>query len=305
MRVLRFTVRLSVTVRALNIDDVVVTGGPLVQASAAEVDALESRLWIKFPSDYREYVERLGEGVLGGTFIRIYPPWRIETELVEWRRRIQKYWFWDQTPDLLPKDRALECVIVGDTLGGDELIFHPCRPDRLLVLPRNSEGAMEAGSSVLEAIEWMCSEPELTEPFSEREFEPFDSRIPAGAPAGAGRVVDPEGESLDDIVELGRRWVERHSARETYLDAVEQHAGKGTKTQLILEAILLSSEGFCDDGYVRRYAVIDDESESRVGVFQVCSSDHGSASFYEQSASRASIPLRALVGNDETSESPP
>jgi hypothetical protein len=60
----------------LKIKDVQVVGKPLVRATAADVDALASRLWITFPSGYREYVTRLGEGTLGGSFVRIYPPWR-------------------------------------------------------------------------------------------------------------------------------------------------------------------------------------------------------------------------------------
>jgi len=58
--------------------------GPLVRATAAQVDELEA----------------------------------------DWRDRIKKYWVWDKGTDLLPKARALECVIVGDTGNGDELVFH-------------------------------------------------------------------------------------------------------------------------------------------------------------------------------------
>ena len=65
----------------MNIEDIQAIGKPLVLATAAEVDELSSRLWITFPSGYLEYVTRLGEGVLGGSFVRIYPPWRIEKEL--------------------------------------------------------------------------------------------------------------------------------------------------------------------------------------------------------------------------------
>ena len=69
----------------MKIDDVETIGGPLVLATQADVDALEAKLWIRFPEGYREYVTRLGEGVLGGTMVRIYPPWRIEKELSRWR----------------------------------------------------------------------------------------------------------------------------------------------------------------------------------------------------------------------------
>lgn len=71
----------------------------------------------------------------------------IEKELTEWRRRINKYWFWDDVRELLPKERALECVIIGDTVSGDELVFHPSRPNRLFVLPRDSEQFTPAARS--------------------------------------------------------------------------------------------------------------------------------------------------------------
>ena len=47
----------------MKIEDVQVIGKQLVLATPADVDALASRLWIVFPSGYREYVTRLGEGV--------------------------------------------------------------------------------------------------------------------------------------------------------------------------------------------------------------------------------------------------
>ena len=100
---------------------------------------------------------RLGEGVLG-SFIRVYPPWRIERELGEWRRRIDKYWFWNDGHEQLPKERARECVILGDTMNGDELVFHPNRRNHLFVLPSESEQVYDAGADMLAAIEWMVTQ---------------------------------------------------------------------------------------------------------------------------------------------------
>jgi hypothetical protein len=253
----------------MNIKDAKIVGGPLVLAAADDVDAIESRLWIKLPGGYREYVTTLGEGVLGGSFIRVYPPWRIEKELTEWRQRIRKYWFWDAGRELLPKERALECVIIGDTLNGDELVFHPCRPDRLFVLPRDSEEVLEAGANLLAAIEWICGSGELTEPFPERNFEPFDSRKQIddrGADRGA--VTDPEGETLDDIVELGKRWAKRHGARKACQKDLKQYGGKEKSSKLVYEAIILDGEyPTYEAGYAVRYKVIDKSSGKELGAF--------------------------------------
>lgn len=163
----------------MKLEDISVVGGPLVLTTSEEVDAAESQLGADFPSGYREYVTTLGEGVLGGCYIRIYPPRRILDGLNnqrEWRDRIDVYWFWAAGHDVLTKDKALECIIVGDTFDGDELIFHPSNPDRIYVLPRHFDKVFIAGDSLFAAMEWLCSSGTLTEAFTERIFEPFDSR---------------------------------------------------------------------------------------------------------------------------------
>ena len=74
--------------------NITIVGGPLVLSTAEEVDGAEAQLGMRFPTGYRQYVTRLGEGILGGCYIRIFPPHRILSELVEWRQRIEEYWFW-------------------------------------------------------------------------------------------------------------------------------------------------------------------------------------------------------------------
>ena len=157
-----------------------VVGGPLLPTPAVEVDDAEAQLGIHFPAGYREFVTSFGEGVLGGYYLRIYPPHRILSginNVKEWRQRIHEYWFWDDGHKVLSKEQAMASVIIGDTLDGDELIVHPSHPDRIYVLPRYSEEIFIAGENLPEAIEWLCSSGTLTEPFKERNFEPFDSRL--------------------------------------------------------------------------------------------------------------------------------
>jgi hypothetical protein len=161
-------------------ENITVIGSPLVLSTHAEVDAAETHLGMRFPTGYREYVTKFGEGVLGGSYIRIYPPHRIlsgtNNNLLQWRQRISEYWFWDLGRDVLTKEEALQSIIIGDTLEGDELIVHPSNPERVFVLPRNSEGIYVAGEGLPEAMEWLCSSGTLTEAFDERNFEPFDTR---------------------------------------------------------------------------------------------------------------------------------
>jgi hypothetical protein len=77
---------------------------------------------------------------------------------------------------VLTREQALRSVIVGDTLDGDELIVHPDTPERIFVLPRNSENIYVAGDGLPAAIDWLCGSGKLTRTFRERNFEPFDSR---------------------------------------------------------------------------------------------------------------------------------
>ena len=163
----------------MQLDDINVAGSPLVLSPAAELDDAEEKLNITFPADYRKYVMRFGEGVLGGCYIRVYPPRRVIAELDEWRQLIDEHWFWDDGREVLTKQRALESVVIGDTLDGDQLIVHPSNSEKIYVLPRNSEDIYVAGDGLLPAIDWLCTSGTLNEAFSERDFEPFDSRAEA------------------------------------------------------------------------------------------------------------------------------
>jgi hypothetical protein len=251
----------------LKISDVQVSKEPRILANQSEVDAVETRLWFKFPDDYREYVTELGEGVLGGSLVRIYPPWRIEKELAQWRQRINKYWFWDQGREILPKDRALECIIIGETVNGDELIFHPTRPSLLFVLPRDSEEVFVAGDSLLAAIDWMCNSGELVEPFSERNFEPFDSRtmfLEHGK--GDEKVADPEGESVNEIAELGKRWMKRHLVRKLTQEDLKKYCGQDKKANLLYEAFVMKGEDPFEPGYLAVYRIEDKATWRELGI---------------------------------------
>jgi hypothetical protein len=134
---------------------------------------------MKFPIGYREYVTLFGERVLGGSYVRIYPPKRVVTDRPEWRSRICEYWFWNAGWTGLTKEAAQDCTIIGDTLDGNELVTHPKSPNKIFVLPRNEERVLVAGKVLPAAIEWLCSSGVLTEPFKERNFEPFATRYGA------------------------------------------------------------------------------------------------------------------------------
>lgn len=158
----------------MNLSDIRTVGKPVALATPAELEDARRVLGCGLPAGYLEFMLSLGEGILGDSYVRVYPPWRLLGELDEWRARIAEYWFWDG----MQQARALECVRLGDTLDGDELVFHPSEPDEIWVLPHDSESALRIGAGLWEALEWLCSSGILTEAFAERSFEPFDSRTP-------------------------------------------------------------------------------------------------------------------------------
>jgi hypothetical protein len=127
-----------------------------------------------FPTGYREYVTRFGSGVLGG-YIRIYPPGRILSgsgNVFEWREWIAAHWYWEKGRDVLTSEQALQSVIIGATLDGDNLIVHPDHPERVYVLPRHHEEILIAGEGLPAAIERLCGSGMLTEAFEDRGFDP-------------------------------------------------------------------------------------------------------------------------------------
>lgn len=262
----------------MNLAAVRVLKKPLVLAKPAQVDALEAKLWVTLPAGYREYVTTLGEGVLGGTFVRVYPPWRIENELAEWRQRVRKYWFWDKGKKLLRKERGVECVVVADTLNGDELVFHPARPG-LFLLPRGGEKVYALGPDLLAAVEWMCSSGKLTEPFAERDFEPFDSRK---QPKATGqRPSDPPGETLDEIVATAAGWAKRRDAKKRALADAKKVAGTDETVKLRYEALVLDGEYPTDTGYLAVYRATDAASGLETGTILWTMTDDSWGSTYE------------------------
>jgi len=149
-----------------------------VLSTADEFDAAEAQLGIAFPAGYREYVTGLGEGLLGG-FVRIYPPRRIlagSNNVHDWRRRIDRYWFWDAGHDVLSRAQVLRSMVIGDTTNGDELIVCPDIPGRLYLLPRDSDEIWAIGNDMPGAITWLLESGKIIGPSTDRTFEPFDSR---------------------------------------------------------------------------------------------------------------------------------
>lgn len=131
----------------------------------------EETLSVKFEQGYIDYITKYGEGILGGTYIRIYLPNKIAEGQEEWLNRITEYYFWDEGKDILTKEQVKQAICIGDTFDGDEIIYFQ---NSYYILPRHEETIFKAGTTLAETIEWLCTANILTEAFDDRNFEPFN-----------------------------------------------------------------------------------------------------------------------------------
>ncbi|TXT21317.1 MAG: hypothetical protein FD138_4076 [Planctomycetota bacterium] len=166
-------------------DDVYLVTTRLATVSAEQVRAAEETLKVKFPKDYSEFVTKFGEGTYSG-FVRVYPPERIFKELREVQQRWDEYFLWDEGPEVLTKAEVVESIVFADTVNGDELIFHPGKPNRLFLLPRHSYSVLEVADSLSAAIDWLCASGKLTAPIGFKYFESWLKRK-RGIYVGAGK----------------------------------------------------------------------------------------------------------------------
>jgi hypothetical protein len=158
----------------MKLEDVKISGGELNPIRHEVVSDVEARLNITFPLGYREFITTLGQGFFCESYIRVYPPRRILKEYRDFQKRWAEYWFWDDGRDVLSKAKALQAIIIADTMEGDELIFCPDEPERLYVLPRNKDTIFQVGTTLFEALEWLCHSGILIEPMQDNTFEPFE-----------------------------------------------------------------------------------------------------------------------------------
>src|SRR5262249_10537917 len=126
----------------------------LKTVTPAEVAGSAARLGLTFPDGYAEYMAELGAGILSD-YIRIWLPRQVEDALPDHRRFWADHFFWDADGPLTPAGTC-ETVMLGDTIDGDTLVFHPDRPDDLFVLPRHDDQIYRIGPGLDTAIDWLC-----------------------------------------------------------------------------------------------------------------------------------------------------
>lgn len=138
-------------------------------ASDEDVDVLESEYKISMPRGYREYVITLGLGEYCD-FVRIKLPFQILEEQAEYRNFIKRFYDdWEIPEEILPVEKALECIEIGTTNVGDTIIFHPANPDELFALPRHDYVFLILGD-FYQALDYLC---EINRNDDENQFQEF------------------------------------------------------------------------------------------------------------------------------------
>lgn len=267
----------------------------LPTVDSASVDASESRLWLQFPHGYREYITRFGQGTLAGK-VRVFSPQRVEKDIATWRKRVSEHWFWED--EVLPRDRGVECVPLGETVDGDELVFHPSRPDHIFVMARHSNRIFDAGKTLLDALSFILEGGELCEPIPERDFLPFSDETGEATDSeatSAAAVVVPNGshdahshshshshsvaggaeprttrdegqftkEALDDLLSLTRAW----STSRNLVKMAESSISEIPNRELEYEALMLTGNEERPPGYMVCFA-LKDEMGNTFGRFK-------------------------------------
>ena len=127
-----------------------------VELSDAESLAALEGLVGPLPEGYGPFVSRFGAAEVED-FVRVYPPSSIVEDLGAFRERWSEYWFWESDDRSAPSQAiASQIVIVADSFDGDEVVFVEGSPERLWLLPRNSDEAVPIGSTFDQAIAFVC-----------------------------------------------------------------------------------------------------------------------------------------------------
>ena len=116
--------------------DVFLVTDKLSLVSDAELAKLERAIGSPLPPGYREYVTTLGRGEFCGELWVFDPDYIIE-HFRERRGGWTRNFFWKEG-DILRAD-VVESIICAYTYNGDDLVFCPRRPDRLVALPRHED----------------------------------------------------------------------------------------------------------------------------------------------------------------------
>lgn len=159
----------------LRLDDVFIVCDQLVVATDAQVSKAEMQIGSALPQGYREYVTRLGDGLLNGA-LYVIPPTRLLATRNEAQQRWRDYYLWEESQDVLGKDALWQCHLIATLFTGSEFIVHPRRPDHIFYLARHTTIA-PVGDGIAALLDTVFDPKDGTL----RYFEPWSPRNSASA----------------------------------------------------------------------------------------------------------------------------
>ena len=113
---------------------------PLKTVLESEILEVEAQLDLVFPADYKSFVTTFGAGELSVIFLRAFAPRQIMTVYRDkTQERLAEFWFWEESPEILTKQKAIECLPFFDSACGDDILFHPSDPNTWFILPYEEE----------------------------------------------------------------------------------------------------------------------------------------------------------------------
>jgi len=123
-----------------------------------------------FPTDYIEYIEYFGEGLLGG-YLRIFPIHFIDQLIVPWHNRTSKNIFF-KSNSVISHQQLSKSLIIGDTLDNAQFIYF--EGNYFIYNVEIEEFVVKVGKRLQDIFEWFIT-GRFYDPIMLDTFMPFDS----------------------------------------------------------------------------------------------------------------------------------
>ncbi len=131
--------------------NIIIEEPPAILASEEDIQAFEARMQIVLPADHRDFLKIFGEGVVFNHF-RVFGLDKIMAEAKVFQLRWQEYFLWEDSNSALKIDQMGNCIIIGDSFNGDELVVSRDYPGEVFYFPQDKHQILGLGPSLESAL---------------------------------------------------------------------------------------------------------------------------------------------------------
>jgi hypothetical protein len=145
-----------------------------------EVHRFEERVGFSMPAGWVEFMTRFGEGTFCDRFY-FYGPERILSEVQShrdlWRDSLWtdqdgvSHWFFEGSEAVVTQGELQQAWSIGGSTDGDDIVFEPSSPDRVLLLPRHHDRIQVLLPDLSDLADWGAESPRL------QTFQPFEGQV--------------------------------------------------------------------------------------------------------------------------------